>query len=695
MAEKDAEAAHPFDRVFEAAPGSYLLLDPTFRIIAVNDAYLSATMTRRDDIVGKDLFKVFPDNPADPAADGVRNLRASLERVRERGTTDRMSVQKYDIQRPESEGSGFEERYWSPLNVPVVDSGGSVLCLIHAVEDVTDLVRLKAETERERSMLREELRMQAAKVESEAFLRHEAVEANRQLAQSSKQLAESERRYRFLAEASPLMIWTADPSGRLDYTNERFQAFFGNGHLHPAGWLQLVHPEGRPAVEEQWSEALQGRRTRLELEALMRRHDGMYRVVLIVVEPNKDTTGAVNAWLGTMTDVHDRTVAERQLREVQRLQAVGKLAGGVAHEVNNMMSAVLGFGELVLQELPVDHPQRDDVEQIVRAGARASDVTRQLLAFSRQQILTPVVLDLNLLVDELAGALRRLIGSDRRLDIRKAPVPVRIVADKSQVEQVIINLVSNSRDATTTNGVVRVELEGAPYRSSQAGGGQDATNQHFARLTVRDDGAGIPADILDRVFDPFFTTKPIGQGTGLGMSMVHGIIQQSGGSIAIDSTVGAGTTVTILLPLVDEPVEPAEVRVQPERARGEVVLVVEDEPVVRSLARRALEAAGYTVHQAPNGAAAIEFLSAHTGDVDLVLTDVVMSNMNGRQLSEQLARTHPHLPVLFMTGYPGEDILQRGLIPAGTTYVQKPFTVHALVNAVRAKLDERPGAQPK
>ena len=212
---------------------------------------------------------------------------------------------------------------------------------------------------------------------------------------------------------------------------------------------------------------------------------------------------------------------------------------------------------------------------------------------------------------------------------------------------------------------------------------------------MRDDGAGIPAEILDRVFDPFFTTKPIGQGTGLGMSMVHGIIQQSGGSIAIDSTVGAGTTVTILLPLVDEPVEPAEVRVQPERARGEVVLVVEDEPVVRSLARRALEAAGYTVHQAPNGAAAIEFLSAHTGDVDLVLTDVVMSNMNGRQLSEQLARTHPHLPVLFMTGYPGEDILQRGLIPAGTTYVQKPFTVHALANAVRAKLDERPGAQPK
>jgi two-component system cell cycle sensor histidine kinase/response regulator CckA len=417
----------------------------------------------------------------------------------------------------------------------------------------------------------------------------------------------------------------------------------------------------------------------------MRRHDGMFRVVLFVAEPSLDADGAVKAWLGTITDVHDRTVADRQLREVQRLQAVGKLAGGVAHEVNNMMSAVLGFGELVLEELPTDHPQRSDVEQIVRAGMRASDVTRQLLAFSRQQVLTPVVLDLNELVDELTPTLRRLVGSDRRLDVRKSATPVNIIADKSQVEQVIINLVSNAKDATTTNGVVRIELEGLPYR------GDHNRDDYFARLTVRDDGVGIAPDVLDRVFDPFFTTKPVGQGTGLGMSMVHGIIQQSGGRISIESTVGTGTTVTVLLPLVDEPVSPQQEALPPSRARGETVLVVEDEPVVRSLARRALESAGYTVQMAPNGAAAIEFLLAHPGEIDLILTDVVMPNMNGRQLSEHIARTHPELPVLFMTGYPGEDILQRGLIPVGTSYVQKPFTLAALAGAVRTKLDEARG----
>ena len=683
----------PFENVFASAPGNFLLLDPTLKIIGVSNAYLSATMTRREDVVGRALFDVFPDNPDDPAADGVRNLRASLERVLANGKPDRMSVQKYDIRRPESEGSGFEERYWSPLNVPVVDAAERVRCIIHSVEDVTELMRLKHATDRERSELREELRTQTAKVESETFLRHEAVEAHRQLAQSSKRLAESERRYRFLAEASPLMIWSANPNGEFDYINERFQTFFGSGvgRMSWSTWLDLIHPDDRKSVEEQWASAREGGRDRLEFEVRMRRHDGMFRVLLLVAEPYRNSAGAVDAWLGTMTDVHDRTVAERQLREVQRLQAVGKLAGGVAHEVNNMMSAVLGFGELVLQGLPVLHPQRSDVEQIVRAGARASDVTRQLLAFSRQQVLTPVVLDLNQVVEDLSGALRRLIGSDRRLDVRKSDTPVCVIADRSQIEQVIINLVSNSRDATTTNGVIRVEVEGVPYRSNQPAGGTDVTSQQFARLTVRDDGTGIPADVLERVFDPFFTTKPIGQGTGLGMSMVHGIVQQSGGTISIESTVGAGTTVSIMLPLVDEAADEIPELAEPGRARGESVLIVEDEPVVRSLARRALEAAGYTVHQAPNGAAAIEFLAAHAGEVDLILSDVVMPNMNGRQLADEIARTNPDLPVLFMTGYPGDDILQRGLIPPGTVYVQKPFTLSALANAVRERLDAARG----
>lgn len=683
----------PFDAVFAAVPGNFLLLDPDLRIVGVSDAYLTATMTRRADILGRALFDIFPDNPEDPAADGVRNLRASLHRVLETRQPDRMAVQKYDIRRPDSEGGGFEVRYWSPLNSPVLDSDGTVRCIIHSVEDVTEVVRLRQDTEREHSLLQEELRNRDSKIEAEAFLRQEAVAAYRKLAESNQRLLESERRYRFLAEAAPQLIWTTDAAGQLDYANERYLAFTGlplDAHRGEQ-WLASVHEEDRTEVRDRWREVVSRGNGRFELEFRMRRHDGEFRSMLAVAEPYCDASGVVQTWFGSSTDIHERILAERQLREVQRLQSVGKLAGGMAHEVNNMMSAVLGFGELVVEELGPDHPLRGDIQQMVKAGARAADVTRQLLAFSRQQVLTPAVLDLNTVVEELSGALRRLVGSDRRLDIRKSLRPVRVLADRSQIEQVMINLVSNARDATTTNGVIRIELEHLHGPLPAGVDGVISPEQRFVQLAVRDDGAGIPPDVLARVFEPFFTTKPIGHGTGLGMSMVHGIVKQSGGAIAIESVVGAGTTVSVFLPLVDASVDSiqADQRVAP--GGGERILIVEDEPMVRALARRALESAGYIVHHAPNGAAALEFLAAHPGEIDLVLTDVVMPNINGRQLAERIAVLYPQLPVMFMTGYAGEDILQRGLLAPETHFVQKPFTIPALTAAVRATLDERAG----
>ena len=283
---------------------------------------------------------------------------------------------------------------------------------------------------------------------------------------------------------------------------------------------------------------------------------------------------------------------------------------------------------------------------MVRAGARAADVTRQLLAFSRQQVLNPSVLDISLVVTELVPALRRLIGSDRRLDIRLSRKAVRAIADRLQLEQVLINLAANARDATTTNGVIVIETETVTLdaESPRLHREEGAAPGPYVRISVRDDGTGMSPDTLARAFEPFFTTKAVGHGTGLGLSMVYGIAKQSGGHVHIESTLGSGTAVSVYLPFVEGDVTPTHGTSEVARGNGERILVLEDEPVVRSLAQRGLEAAGYRVYQAPNGAAALQFLATEADQVDLVLTDVVMPNMNGQQLAEAIRQRYPGLP---------------------------------------------------
>jgi PAS domain S-box-containing protein len=669
-----------YEAVFDAVPGNYLLLSPDLTIVGVTEAYLAATMTVRDHILGRGLFEVFPDNPDDPAADGARNLHASLLRVLASRQPDRMPVQKYDIPRPEAKGGGFEERYWSPLNSPVPGPDGTVKYIVHWVEDVTEFIRLQHDTQHEQAVLHEELRARAGKIEAETFLRIEAVEA-------SRRVRESERRYRFLAETVPQLIWTADTNGRLDYCNERWFAFtgFSFDQLRGDGWQEALHPDDRQTTVAAWSEAVRTGEDRYQIEHRMHYHDGTWRWVLTTAVPYRDADGVVHTWLGTTTDIHDRVAAEEQLRETQRLQAVGKLAGGVAHEVNNMMSIVMGFGELVLEQLEPEHPERSDVAEMVRAAERATAVTRQLLAFSRQQVLKPVVVDLNGVVTDLTSTLQRVLGSDRRLEIVARAPQLRVVIDRGQIEQVLVNLIANARDATDTNGLVIVETS-AVRLDGQTDRPEEGVTDHFVRLAVSDDGMGMPPEVLARAFEPFFTTKLPDKGTGLGLSMVHGVVQQSGGQVRIDSASGKGTTVAVYLPLVQAEIAPVEAVRSAPRGAGETVLVVEDEPVVRSLALRVLESQGYIVYQAPNGAAALEFLATHPGEVDLVLTDIVMPRMNGRELAERLAQATPELPVLFMSGYSDDEILQRGILPGGATLISKPITPQTLSVAVRDRL---------
>jgi two-component system, cell cycle sensor histidine kinase and response regulator CckA len=387
--------------------------------------------------------------------------------------------------------------------------------------------------------------------------------------------------------------------------------------------------------------------------------------------------------------IAERARSEEQLHRAQRMEAVGKLAGGVAHEVNNMMTVVLGFGEFVLRGLDAGHPSRPDVEEMIRAGARAAAITQQLLAFSRRQHHQPTELDLAAVVRELSKLLVQVLGAEFRLEVALPPALAPVLADRTQIEQVLVNLVLNARDAMQPGG--RVSITGSMVELDQAYAlsrdGIDVRAGPYVMLAVSDTGSGMDAAARDRAFDPFFTTKPVGQGTGLGLSTVYGIVKQSHGYVWLYSEPGQGTTAKIYLPALASGREAAAAG-PPPLARGhETILVVEDEEVVRRLARRSLEEYGYTVLEAENGRAALDVLAHSTEDVELVLCDVVMPSMNGRELAARMAVAHPAIPVLFMSGYTGEDVAVRGLLAAGAPFVQKPFTANLLGQKIREMLD--------
>ena len=391
----------------------------------------------------------------------------------------------------------------------------------------------------------------------------------------------------------------------------------------------------------------------------------------------------------------ERTRAEEQIRRAQRMDAVGKLAGGVAHEVNNMMTVVLGFGDFALRRLADDHPARQDVEEMIRAGGRAASITQQLLAFSRRQHHQPQVLHVHAVVSELAKLLAQLVGAEFVLDIDVPDDLSPVLADRTQLDQILVNLVLNARDALRPGGRVTIGAAMARLDGAYATGhpGVEIRTGEYVMLTVSDDGRGMTREAQERAFEPFFTTKPVGQGTGLGLSTVYGMVKQSDGYIWMYSELGLGTTVKIYLPARLAPVEVEVPREGPPRGGRETILVVEDEDTVRRLARRALELDGYVVHEAEDGQAALELLGETAEKVDLVLCDVVMPQMSGRELAERLARVQPGIPVLYMSGYTGNDVAHRGLIPPDVPFIQKPFTPDGLGERVRELLDAVPEAR--
>jgi PAS domain S-box-containing protein len=391
----------------------------------------------------------------------------------------------------------------------------------------------------------------------------------------------------------------------------------------------------------------------------------------------------VRSW-GTQQDITERRILEEEARQSRKMEAAGRLAGGIAHDFNNLLTAILGTSELLLSNLPKGDSTREDVEEIKRAATRAANLTRQLLAFGRRQVLQPRTLDVDTLVRGVESLLRRLIGEHITLSVQGAGGLWLVRADPGQLEQVIVNLSVNARDAMPTGGSLVIETANLSFEGASHGEQSIMKEGDYVLLTVSDSGTGMDDETLRHVFEPFFTTKAPGKGTGLGLATVYGIVKQSGGFIYADSEVGRGSRFRIYLPRVEGVVETGESQpVAKVTAKAEgTILLVEDEEAVRRLARRVLEGLGYRVLEAASGSAALALVDTLTGELDLVVTDVIMPGMSGQELSARLRVRRPNLPILYVSGYTDDAILQHGTLLPNTAFLQKPFSPGSLADRI-------------
>jgi signal transduction histidine kinase len=544
-----------FQVLFESAPGLYLVLTPDLKIVAVSESYLRATMTKREEILGRRLFDVFPDNPDDLTANGVTNLSQSLGRVLQNRIADAMEVQKYDIRRPESSGGGFEERYWSPVNSPVLGPDGELAYIIHRVEDVTDFVHLK-QMGNEQHKLAEEFRTRAEQMEAEIYTR-------------SRQLSEANR---------------------------------------------------------------------------------------------------------------------------QRLEALGRLAGGIAHDFNNLLGIVLGYAQLLREPLADGDSMTLGLEAIEQAAQSAADLTRQLLAFSRQQVLEPKVLDTNRIVSDIESLLRRLIGENIDLATILASDLGRVKADPGQLGQVIMNLAINARDAMPDGGKMMIETKNVELDEAYAREHPGVAPGCYVGIAVTDTGIGISHELQSRIFEPFFTTKERGKNTGLGLATVYGVVKQSGGYISVYSEPGMGTSFRVYLPRVEAALETVTTRATASDLGGgsQTILLVEDQPSLRELFQTMLSKSGYLVLVAATAAEALQIAQDHREKLDVLMTDVILPGMNGCVLAEQLVKVHPEAKILFVSAFTENVVTEQVAIGSSIHFLQKPFTHPELTHKIREILN-KPG----
>ena len=506
-----------------------------------------------------------------------------------------------------------------------------------------------------------------------------------------KAAEESQARLTMAVEQAGESIVVTDTRGTIQYVNPAFERITGYDRMEVIGQNPRILKSGRQDPEFYkvlWQILCRGEVWRGTF--FNRRKDGTLYEEDAVISPVRDPSGRVVNYVAVKRDVTDVRRMEEQLRQSQKMEAVGRLAGGVAHDFNNLLTAISGYSDLLLHRLPEYSTLRRDVEEIRKAGDRAAALTRQLLAFSRRQVLQPKVLDLNAVVTNMGQMLRRLVGEDIALSTDLSPSLSRVNVDPGQIEQVIVNLALNARDAMPDGGKVVIETSNAELDEDYCSRHPYVTPGRFVMVAVSDTGHGMSAEVKEHIFEPFFTTKPKGSGTGFGLSTTYGAVKQAGGSIEVYSEVGVGTTIRIYLPRVEgKPPEIAGAD-RPGTLRGgtETVLLVEDEEIVRKLAVRVLDELGYRVLQAGNGDEAITLALGCGERIDLLLTDVVMPGMSGRELANRLTQVHPGTRVLFTSGYTDDAIVHHGVLDDGVAFLGKPYSPLALAGKVREVLDK-------
>jgi PAS domain S-box-containing protein len=500
-------------------------------------------------------------------------------------------------------------------------------------------------------------------------------------------LEKSEAYFRRLTENALDVITILDAGGTILYESPSVQQVFGYAPEDYRGHelFEFVHPEDIAGIRAAFANTLDDPDDTSRLNFRFRRKDGEWRHVEGVGK-NLLSDPVVAGVVFNSRDITERRKLEEQFLQSQKVQAIGQLAGGVAHDFNNILTAIIGHTELMLQRAPSTDPLRGNADEIQKAAHRAAGLTRQLLAFSRKQVLQPRIIDLNSAIAEMNKMLQRLLGENIKLVTKAHPDLGHVRADPSQMEQVLLNLAVNARDAMPKGGTLTIQTENVGLGVKSETGAGD-----YVMVSVNDTGVGMPPEVQARIFEPFFTTKELGKGTGLGLATCHGIIKQSGGHIGVFSQVGKGTTFKVLLPRVNEPLDLVETKqpAAPRSASGhERVLLVEDEPMLRELAVTVLKTFGYEVLTAENGALALEVVKDLNGmPLDLLITDVVMPEMGGRELAEKLQKMHPKTKVLFCSGYT-EDSVISGAEAAGR-FLQKPYTMATLGQKVREILDKK------
>jgi PAS domain S-box-containing protein len=505
--------------------------------------------------------------------------------------------------------------------------------------------------------------------------------------EAEESLRASEERFRLLVNSvRDYAVFMLDPAGRVLTWNSGAERITGHTAAEITGkHFSVFHPAQDVAATGHELEVA-ARDGRFETQGWRIRKDGSRFWAQIVTSAVRDSSGILHGFAKVTRDLTRQRILEEQFRQAQKMEAVGRLTSGVAHDFNNLLTIINGYGQIVLDQLGHDHPAREMIEAINSAGERAARLTSQLLAFSRKAIVEPRELDLNEVVDQSTKLIRRLIGEDIVVSTDLDPHLGGVRADPSQIEQVLLNLAVNAKDAMPYGGKLTVETRSIYIREADRVNFPDLPRGPYVQLAVSDTGVGMNEEIKSHLFEPFFTTKEPGKGTGLGLAVVHGAVKQNGGRVDVYSEIGHGTTFKILLPALNKP--PPTSGDNPLAPRGtETVVLVEDEEHVRKFARLALEAQGYTVIEASTGAEGLERSAEYTGPIHLLITDVVMPGMGGREVAEKLRERLPRLKVLFVSGYTDDAVVRHGIVTADDAFLQKPYTPLSLARKVRAVLD--------